>query len=71
MATLCRNVSQFARVVTPSVNRGLSSAAPAAASGGMNFNMSSEQKELVDLAEKFTRDEIIPNAAHYDQVSTR
>jgi len=33
----------------------------------MNFDISSDQQELLDLAEKFTADEIIPNAAHYDK----
>ena len=37
----------------------------------MNFNISEEQQELVDLAEKFTREEVIPNAAHYDQVCVK
>lgn len=33
----------------------------------MNFDISTDQRELLDLAEKFTADEIIPNAAHYDK----
>jgi len=39
----------------------------AEALAGMNFDISSDQQELLDLAEKFTADEIIPNAAHYDK----
>lgn len=38
-----------------------------AATVGMNFNINDDQKELLDLAERFTRDEIIPNAPHYDK----
>ncbi len=29
--------------------------------------LSAEQKEMQQLARKFTREEIIPNAAHYDK----
>jgi len=34
---------------------------------GMNFDINDDQKELLDLAERFTREEIIPNAPHYDK----
>ena len=34
---------------------------------GYNFTPTSEQQEYLDLAEQFTKNEIIPNAAHYDQ----
>ena len=34
--------------------------------GGLNFTVTSEQQEYLDLAEQFTKNEIIPNAAHYD-----
>ena len=34
---------------------------------GYNFNVTPEQQEYLDLAEQFTKNEIIPNAAHYDQ----
>jgi acyl-CoA dehydrogenase len=30
-------------------------------------DLSAEQKEMQQLARKFTREEIIPNAAHYDK----
>ena len=33
---------------------------------GMNFDINDDQKELLDLAERFTKEEIIPNAPHYD-----
>jgi acyl-CoA dehydrogenase len=29
--------------------------------------LSAEQKEMQQLARKFTKEEIIPNAAHYDK----
>ena len=71
MASLCRNANQFARLAPSHCRRGLASGAPAASVSGMNFNISEEQQELVDLAEKFTREEVIPNAAHYDQVCVK
>ena len=36
-------------------------------SSGYNFTITQEQQEYLDLAEQFTKNEIIPNAAHYDQ----
>jgi len=33
---------------------------------GLNFTVTEEQQEYLDLAEQFTKNEIIPNAAHYD-----
>jgi len=33
----------------------------------MNFEINPDQRELLDLAEKFTAEEIIPVAAHYDK----
>ena len=33
---------------------------------GYNFTPTSEQQEYLDLAEQFTKNEIIPNAPHYD-----
>ena len=33
---------------------------------GLNFNLSPEQQEIVDLAEKFSRDVIVPAAPEYD-----
>ena len=38
-----------------------------ASSSGIGFALSSEQKELQDLARSFTAKEIIPNAAHHDR----
>ncbi|XP_056632133.1 medium-chain specific acyl-CoA dehydrogenase, mitochondrial-like [Diorhabda sublineata] len=37
------------------------------ASGGYNFTLSETQKEIQDLARKFTREEIVPVAAEYDR----
>ncbi|KAJ3034161.1 hypothetical protein HDV00_005380 [Rhizophlyctis rosea] len=37
------------------------------ANPGIGFGLSDEQKELQDLARKFTLNEIIPKAAHHDQ----
>ena len=34
---------------------------------GYNFTVTAEQQEYLDLAEQFTKNEIIPNAAQYDQ----
>jgi len=39
----------------------------AEALAGMNFEINPDQRELLDLAEKFTAEEIIPVAAHYDK----
>lgn len=36
-------------------------------SGGLSFELSPEQKEMQLLARKFAKEEIIPNAAHYDK----
>ena len=66
MATLCRNFNQLSRLAPSTIKRGLASGTPGGP--GLNFHLSDEQKELVDLAEKFTKEEIIPNAPHYDQV---
>jgi len=41
------------------------SSAPAPATG-LNFTVSEDTQEFLDLAEQFTKNEIIPNAAHYD-----
>ena len=35
--------------------------------GGYNFELTSEQKSLQELAQKFAKEEIIPRAQHYDQ----
>merc|ERR1711894_360628 len=35
--------------------------------GGINFVLTETQQEYLDMAEKFTKEEIIPVAAHYDR----
>merc|ERR1712001_59520 len=42
-------------------------AATATQSMGLNFNVTEEQQEFLDLAEQFTKNEIIPVAPHYDR----
>merc|ERR1711974_377780 len=42
-------------------------AATATQSAGLNFNITAEQEEFLDLAEQFTKNEIIPVAPHYDR----
>merc|ERR1712156_253819 len=42
-------------------------AATATQSMGLNFNATEEQQEFLDLAEQFTKNEIIPVAPHYDR----
>jgi len=41
--------------------------ASGAAQGGLNFTFTAEQEEFLDLAETFTKNEIIPVAAEYDR----
>lgn len=57
--------------IRPVFRRGFSSVNAAgaheAANGGFWFGMSDEQKEIVNLAKKFTKEEIIPVAAEYDR----
>ncbi len=67
MASLARNVLNLTRIPSTGLHRNFASAAPAAGQG-LNFNITDDQKELLDVAEKFTRDEIIPAAAQYDKV---
>jgi acyl-CoA dehydrogenase len=51
--------------VAPGVKTSGSAAAPLS-QGGLNFTYTPEQQEFLDLAENFTKNEIIPVAAHYD-----
>ncbi|XP_068633742.1 medium-chain specific acyl-CoA dehydrogenase, mitochondrial isoform X3 [Battus philenor] len=64
-------VSQIVRAARP-VYRKLSTSAPVASvkaipPTGFCFELSDEQKALQELARKFTREEIVPVAAHYDK----
>lgn len=36
-------------------------------SSGFNFAISDDSRELIDLAERFAKDEMIPNAKYYDE----
>ena len=52
-----------------SLNKKILGRAYSATANGLNFTLSDDQREFQDLARKFTREEIIPHAAHYDKVS--
>ncbi|CAG2106743.1 unnamed protein product, partial [Medioppia subpectinata] len=65
MPTVLRiNFIQSQKCLTYNIAKRLNSSQT---SGGFNFTLTSEQKSLEDLAEKFAKEEIIPVAAHYDQ----
>lgn len=36
--------------------------------GGFNFNITEEQRQMQELARKFTREEITPKAAEHDKM---
>ncbi|XP_013189345.1 medium-chain specific acyl-CoA dehydrogenase, mitochondrial isoform X2 [Amyelois transitella] len=64
-------ITQIVRASRPiykkfSTSASLSSAKPIPPTGYC-FELNDEQKALQELARKFTKDEIIPNAAHYDK----
>merc|ERR1711973_881504 len=59
------STSSHAKQVAPGVKTSGSSSPPDLPAG-LNFTLTSEQQEFVDLAESFTKNEIIPVAAHYD-----
>jgi len=52
---------------SPSVRAISSQGSNQSALPGLGFDITDDQRELLDLAEKFTRDEVIPNAPHYDK----
>merc|ERR1712073_37916 len=59
---------QIYRLPIRSGVRSLSSSQPSCSADlGYNFTVTAEQQEYLDLAEQFTKNEIIPNAAQYDQ----
>ncbi|GAB1604699.1 medium-chain specific acyl-CoA dehydrogenase, mitochondrial-like [Argonauta hians] len=62
-------ITKILRVNPKSSTRSLRrySDAAAAVANGLNFELSSEQKEFQQLARKFAREEIIPVAPHYDK----
>ena len=47
--------------------RPFASAAAPIRETGYNFTLNNDEREIIDLAEKFTREEIIPNAPHHDR----
>ncbi|XP_053623828.1 medium-chain specific acyl-CoA dehydrogenase, mitochondrial isoform X4 [Plodia interpunctella] len=64
-------ITQIVRASRP-IYKGLSTSASLSAAKpipttGYCFELNDEQKALQDLARKFTKEEIIPNAAHYDK----
>ena len=50
----------------PSGRTFASAAAPIRATG-YNFTLNEHEREIIDLAERFNREEIIPRAAHHDR----
>ncbi|XP_069701104.1 medium-chain specific acyl-CoA dehydrogenase, mitochondrial-like [Periplaneta americana] len=61
------SLAQLARRSLLTGLRAFSTAAEGKPAGGMCFELSPEQKEIKELARKFTREEIIPVAAEYDR----
>ena len=59
-------LSTLARGFRPAFARAFSAAAPIRETG-YNFTLNDDEREIIDLAEKFTREEIIPNAPHHDR----
>jgi hypothetical protein len=45
----------------------LSSFCSTTSTGGLNFNLSSDQEAFQELARNFAKTEVIPKAAHYDK----
>ena len=64
-------LSTLARAVRPvaltRAARPFASAAAPIRETGYNFTLNDDEREIIDLAEKFTREEIIPNAPHHDR----
>ena len=60
-------LSTLARGVRPALARAYASAAAPIRETGYNFTLNDDEREIIDLAEKFTREEIIPNAPHHDR----
>lgn len=78
MISLPRNISRLSslRAVSTSAKCNQTAAAGQKTDGssfseeaqaGLNFTLTPEQQEYLDLAESFTKNEIIPVAGHYDQ----
>ena len=75
MASLYRAISKLPKNGIPQARACLStkpatdphSTDPTSSQGGVNFISTDAQKEYLELAEKFTKEEVIPNAPHYDK----
>ena len=61
LARICPAISRAAAVRT------FASAAAPNRTTGYNFTLNDDEREIIELAEKFTREEIIPNAPHHDR----
>jgi len=59
------STSSHVKQVAPGVKTSGSNSTPDLPAG-LNFTITAEQQEFLDLAENFTKNEIIPVAAHYD-----
>jgi len=67
VAGLCTMYSTLTRQVRRIARSNVRSFCDPSASAGVNFNITPEQQEYLDLAEQFTKNEIIPVAADYDR----
>lgn len=68
MASLCKTARTWSRLARLGVRQcSTESQADAASAAGLNFELSSEQREIQDLARKFAREEILPVAAELDR----
>uniref|UniRef100_A0A915A6W9 Medium-chain specific acyl-CoA dehydrogenase, mitochondrial n=1 Tax=Parascaris univalens TaxID=6257 RepID=A0A915A6W9_PARUN len=66
--SLWRAKAMFARNLVKAFTRSVrNSTSDAAAATGLNFRFTDEQRELQQTLRKFTKDEVIPVAAHHDE----
>lgn len=61
LSQVSRNSASIRSVLTRSV-----SSESASQVSGFNFELTEDQRQMVDMARKFTREEIIPKARHHD-----
>jgi len=70
-STLCRSFTKVPKTSWRNARslsaQSLPNAASDAPPAGINFNITPEQQDYLDLAEQFTKNEIIPVAAEYDR----
>ena len=62
---LLSQMTRNSAIIRSAVTRSVSSATEKVS--GFNFELTEEQKQMLDMAKKFTREEIIPKAQHYDK----